>query len=171
MAFTPDSRFIWVGCASLGMKGAIKLGVPDLSLADTVEITGKVSPMSQMESHEVHVRSAPLTLHVVTSVYPGSSPPRPGMTAPYDPFARVIDLTDKSDLMRDMPFSMDEQPLTGPSSGYVASDHMYYLIYRGQRESGSIAAYEISTLKRVALLAPLSEIGTADPLMQPDSGH
>jgi WD40 repeat protein len=171
MAFTPDSRFIWLGCASLGMKGAIKLTVPDLLLADTVEIVGKISPTSRSESQDVHVQPTPLALHVKTSVYPGSDPPQAGMTTPYDPFVRVIDLTTKTDLLPAMPISIDEQPLTGPSSAYLAYDRMSYLVYRGQRESGSIAAYDVSTRRLMTIFAPLSEIRTADPAMQPEYGH
>jgi WD40 repeat protein len=163
MAFTPDSRFIWVGCASLGIRGAIKLTVPALAIADTVEIAGKLSQTSQIEFHDVHVGRAPLALHVVTSVHSGSGPPQA--------FVRVIDLTTKADLLPTTPLSRDEAPLFGPSSSYVSSDGRYLLVYRGQFESGSIVAFDISSRARVALFAPLSEIGTADPAMQPDNGH
>lgn len=169
-AFTPDSRFLWVGCEAGQMVGAIKLSVPDLSLVDKFEVTGNISPTSATEGHEVRIQADPLVLHVRTSVYPSPMPP-PGNPTPFDKYFRAIDLATKADIVSNWLFSESDGPsnYAHPAPAYISPDLVTYFVSR-VAEKTAIVAYEIPSRKKLVEFAPASEIATRDPRRQPPLG-
>jgi hypothetical protein len=157
IAFTPDSRFFWIGCSGPdSIHGAVKLTVSGLKIADTLNVSESTSPTGQGEVRSLCVQADPLSLRVTSVVR--TSRPSPNEGQDYGYRIRLFDLASKTEFPFNLTLSPEQATASGACSDKITGNGDALLL----RYPTSVTAYSIPGAEQFSPISPFPGLGVGD---------